>query len=130
VKLGLRKKISELFVKKRNILLFVPEVSRATMPYVFVRESVFKWLVAVQGLNHNEVRQISEKVQEQPEFCSDKDKRTEFSVPSWQVLNGLEVMGYKVISCGSYMTGDQRHDQREFVWTLFKNKEEWDGSSK
>lgn len=100
------------------------------MPYIFVRESVFKWLVAVQGLNHNEVRQISEKVQEQPEYCSDRDKRTEFSVPSWQVLNGLEAMGYKVISCGSYMTGDQRHDTREFVWTLYKTKDEWDGSTK
>ena len=97
------------------------------------------------------------------------------SVPSWQVLNGLEAMGYKVglktlslkkwrkkiyfkiqqgekclkrdiagkenlllsfsifyqvISCGSYMTGEQRHDCREFVWTLFKTKDEWDGSSK
>ena len=36
----------------------------------------------------------------------------------------------KVISCGSYMTGEQRHDCREFVWTLFKTKDEWDGSSK
>ena len=36
----------------------------------------------------------------------------------------------QVISCGSYMTGEQRHDCREFVWTLFKTKDEWDGSSK
>ena len=32
-----------------------------------------------------QVRVISERVQEQPEFISEKDKRTEFSVPSWQV---------------------------------------------
>ena len=47
-----------------------------------------------------------------------------------QVLNGLEVMGYKVVSCGPYMTGEQRHDQKEFVWTMYKNKEEWENSSK
>jgi len=100
------------------------------MPYVFVRESVCKWWVAVQGLSHNEVRSISEKVQEQPEYNSEKEKRVEFSVPSWMVLNGLEVMGYKVVSCGDYMTGDQRHDQKEFVWTMYKNKEEWENSTK
>ena len=94
------------------------------------RESVCKWWVAVQGLNHNEVRTISEKVQEQPEYNSEKEKRIEFSVPTWQVLNGLEVMGYKVVTCGDYMTGEQRHDQKEFVWTLYKNKEDWETSTK
>jgi len=28
------------------------------------------------------------------------------------------------------MTGEQRHDQKEFVWTLYKNKEEWETSTK
>ena len=48
----------------------------------------------------------------------------------FQVLNGLEVMGYKVVSCGDYMTGEKRHDQKEFVWTMYKNKEEWENSTK
>ena len=48
----------------------------------------------------------------------------------FQVLNGLEVMGYKVVCCGDYMTGEQRHDQKEFVWTMYKNKEEWESSTK
>ena len=39
----------------------------------------------MQGLNHNEVRNISEKVQEQPEYNNEKEKRVEFSVPSWMV---------------------------------------------
>jgi hypothetical protein len=39
-------------------------------------------------------------------------------------------MGYKVVSCGDYMTGEQRHDQKEFVWTMYKNKEEWENSTK
>jgi hypothetical protein len=32
-----------------------------------------------------QVRQLSEKVQEQPEYQSDKDKKAEFSIPSWMV---------------------------------------------
>ena len=84
----------------------------------------------MQRLNHNEVRTISEKVQEQPEYHSEREKRIEFSVPTWQVLNGLEVMGYKVVTSGEYMTGEQRHDQKEFVWTLYKNKEDWETSTK
>ena len=55
----------------------------------FCRESVCKWWVAVQGLNHNEVRSISEKVQEQPEYNSEKEKRVEFSVPSWMVSEDI-----------------------------------------
>ena len=97
---------------------------------IISRESVCKWWVAVQGLNHNEVRTISEKVGEQPEYNNDREKRVEWSVPTWTVLNGLEVMGYKVVTCGDYMTGEQRHDQKEFVWTLYKNKEEWENSTK
>ena len=44
--------------------------------------------------------------------------------------NEFSMSDLQVISCGSYMTGEQRHDCREFVWTLFKTKDEWDGSSK
>jgi hypothetical protein len=36
----------------------------------------------------------------------------------------------QVVSCGAYSTGDQRHDQRDFVWTLHKNKEDWENSTK
>ena len=112
---------------------------------LYPRESACKWWVAVQGLSHTEVRTMSEKVQEQPEFNSDKEKRVEFSVPTWmvkvniftfidlvfiKVLNGLEVMGYKVVSCGDYMTGEQRFDLREFVWTLHKAKEDWENHTK
>ena len=37
------------------------------MPYVFVRENAIKYWCTVQGLNHNEVRILAEKVQDQPE---------------------------------------------------------------
>jgi hypothetical protein len=64
------------------------------------RESVCKWWVAVQGLNHNEVRSISEKVQEQPEYNSEKEKRVEFSVPSWMV--SLDLFKYMKMKVSMY----------------------------
>jgi len=100
------------------------------MPYVFVRESVFKWWVAVQGLNHTELRLMGERLGEQPEQVSEKEKKAEFTAPSWQVLNSLEPLGYKVVSCGCYMTGEQRHDQKEFVWTLHKSRDDWESKIK
>ena len=98
------------------------------MPYVFVRESVCKWWVAVQGLNHNEVRTISEKVQEQPEYNNEKEKRVEFSVPTWQVLNGLEVMGYKVVTSGAFSGSSfgTSFSHKEFIWTLHRSSNDMD----
>ena len=34
---------------------------------------------------YTEVRTMAEKVQEQPELNSDKERRIEFSVPTWMV---------------------------------------------
>lgn len=100
------------------------------MPYVFVRENKIKWWVTVQGLNYNEVRLLAEKVSDQPESHDDKEKRVEFSVPTWQILNGLEMMGYRVVTSSAIITGYSRHDTREFVWTLHKTHDDWDKSSK
>ena len=66
------------------------------MPYVFVRENAIKYWCVVQGLSHNEMRVLAEKVQDQPEVHDDKQKRAEFSLPTWLILNALEVMGFKV----------------------------------
>jgi len=44
------------------------------------------------------------------------------------VLNGLEQLRYKVISSNQYVTGEDSFEQKEFVWTLHKPKEDW-GSS-
>ena len=100
------------------------------MPYVFVRENAIKYWCTVQGLNHNEVRILAEKVQDQPEHHDDRAKRVEFSLPTWLILNALEMMGFKVVSSGPYVTGVKKHDQREFVWTLHKTFDEWESSSK
>lgn len=106
------------------------EFVRLTMPYVFVRENAIKYWCTVQGLNHNEIRVLAEKVQDQPEVHDDKAKRAEFSLPTWLILNALEHMGFKVVSSGAHVTGMAKHDQREFVWTLHKMHEEWESSSK
>ena len=103
---------------------------QSRMPYVFVRENAIKYWCTVQGLSHNEMRVLAEKVQDQPEAHDDRNKKAEFSLPTWLVLNALEVMGFKVVTSGPYVTGHAKHDQREFVWTLHKTHDEWESSSK
>jgi len=106
-----------------------PASGGGRMPYVFVRENYFKWWVTVEGLSHLDVRHLAEKIGEQPEQQSEREKTCEFSIPTWMVLNGLEHLGYKVVTSGQYVTGSGRYDQREFVWTLHKSKEDWESSS-
>jgi len=100
------------------------------MPYIVVRENKSKWWNTVVGLNHHEVRLLSEKLSDQPESHSDKEKEVVFSVPTWQILNALERLGYKVVTSSGVVTGHGKHDNREFVWTLHKAKEDWEASSK
>ena len=66
------------------------------------------------------MRLLSEKLSDQPESHSDKEKMAEFSVPTWMVLNGLERMGYRVVTSSSMITGYGKHDTRDFIWTLHK----------
>ena len=47
-----------------------------------------------------------------------------------KVLNGLEKMGYRVVSCSSIITGYAKFDTKDVIWTLHKTKEEWEASSK
>lgn len=103
--------------------------SPGRMPYVFVRENYFKWWVKVEGLNHAELRHLTEKIGEQPEKQNELEKTAEFSIPTWMVLNGLEHLGYKVVTSDQYVTGQGSFDQKEFVWTLHKSREEWETSS-
>ena len=62
----------------------------------FLRESYYKWLVRVEGLTYSELRHLSERLGEQGERLGDLDM-TEFSLPSWMVLNALESLGYSVL---------------------------------
>jgi len=99
------------------------------MPYVCVRENAVKWWVSVNGLNHHEMRLLAEKVSDQPETLDTSDKLVEFSLPSWQILNALERLGYRVVTSSSIVTGFGKHDTKDFVWTMHKAKEDWESSS-
>jgi hypothetical protein len=82
------------------------------MPYVVVRENKSKWWNTVVGLNHHEVRLLAEKLSDQPESQNDKEKEVVFSVPTWQILNALERLGYKVVTSSGVVTGHGKHDNR------------------
>jgi len=98
--------------------------------YVLVRENAIKWWTTVQGLSQYEIRLLTEKVSDQPESGGGLERTVEFSSPTWQVLNGLEKMGYRVVSCSNIITGHAKFDTRDMVWTLHKAKEDWETSSK
>ena len=44
-----------------------------------------KWWIKVEGITHVDVRQLSEKIGEQPEQQSETEQSAEFSIPSWVV---------------------------------------------
>ena len=45
----------------------------------------------MEGLAHGEVRNLSEKIGEQPENQSETEKNAEYSVPSWMVRFGCNL---------------------------------------
>ena len=47
-----------------------------------------------------------------------------------KVLNGLDKMGYRVVSSSNLITGYAKFDTRDMVWTLHKARDEWEASSK
>jgi len=108
----------------------IPLSSHNAPGYIIVRENAIKWWTTVQGLSPYEIRLLTEKVSDQPECSLDKERIVEFSSPTWQVLNGLEKMGYRVVSCSSIITGYAKFDTRDVIWTLHKTKEDWEASSK
>merc|ERR1711892_349079 len=99
------------------------------MAYITVKENAVKWWITVQGLNHREVRLLTEKVSDQPESHDVEEKTVEYSIPSWQVLNGLEQMGYRVVTSSCLVTGYTKHDTRDFIWTMHKDRAGWEAAS-
>ena len=51
----------------------------------------------VDGLPLNEFRVLAEKATSSPEYRDEKNRRVEFVIPTFNVLNALEQMGYKVM---------------------------------
>ena len=62
-----------------------------------------KWWIKVEGITHADVRQLSEKIGEQPEQQSDTEKSAEFSIPSWMVSKVflLPILSISYIFIGS-----------------------------
>ena len=99
-------------------LLNFPERTRKTLSF-FLSSSC-----TVDGLPLNEFRVLGEKSTSAPEWRDEKNRRVEFATPTFNVLNALEQMGYKVVTSGAFVTGHNKFDQREFVWTLHRNTSE------
>lgn len=78
----------------------------------------------VDGLPLNEFRVLAEKSATAPEYRDEKNRRVEFATPTFNVLNALEQMGYRVVTSGAFVTGHNKFDQREFVWTLHRSTSE------
>ena len=84
----------------------------------------FNCSCTVDGLPLNEFRVLSEKAAATPEYRDEKNRRVEFATPTFNVLNALEQMGYRVVTSGAFVTGHNKFDQREFVWTLHRSTSE------
>lgn len=94
------------------------------MPYVLVRESYVQGSCTVDGLPLNEFRVLAEKATSSPEYRDEKNRRVEFVIPTFNVLNALEQMGYKVVSSGAFVTGHNKFSNREFIWTMHRSTSE------
>ena len=60
-------------------------------------QSHISFSCTVDGLPLNEFRVLAEKSTTTPEYRDEKSRRVEFAVPTFNVLNALEQMGYKVM---------------------------------
>ena len=57
---------------------------------------LFYFSCTVDGLPLNEFRVLSEKAAATPEYRDEKNRRVEFATPTFNVLNALEQMGYRL----------------------------------
>jgi len=90
------------------------------MPYVIVRESYINNSCLVDGLPLNEVRLITEKSCSPSQYRDERSWRLEFSTESYNILNALEQIGYKVITSSSFVTGHKKFDTKDYIWTLYR----------
>ena len=81
------------------------------MPYLLVRDTDSGSLV--DGLPYKEVRVVALKTGSEVEVRDEKNRRVEFSTDPGSLLNALESMGYRVVTCSNFGPSD-------FIWTLWK----------
>lgn len=78
----------------------------------------------MDGLPLNEFRVLSEKSGTVPEYRDEKNRRVEYNCAAFNLLNALEQMGYRVVTSGAFVTGHNKFDQREYIWTLHRSTSE------
>ena len=81
------------------------------MPYLLVRDSDSGSLV--DGLPHHEIRDVAMKTSSEADIRDEKNRRVEFGTDTLNIINALEMMGYKVVTSAHF-------GPSEFIWTLFK----------
>merc|ERR1739848_460261 len=99
---------------------------------VRVRPPPGEWLSLHRPAQQSSTNQSSQPHADQMRFESSNGVRdwSDVNHNDHKVLNGLERMGYRVVSSSCMITGYGRHDTRDFIWTMHKAKEEWEASSK
>ena len=90
------------------------------MPYLIVRESYINNSCVVDGLPLNEVRLITEKSSSPSNWKDERNWRVEFPTEAHNLLNALELIGYKVVTSSSFVTGSKKFDTKDFIWTLYR----------
>ena len=113
-------KWKHFFLPTRKVLLAASQFQDHISNIIFA--SYFS--CTVDGLPLNEFRVLAEKSATAPEYRDEKNRRVEFATPTFNVLNALEQMGYRVVTSGAFVTGHNKFDQREFVWTLHRSTSE------
>ena len=106
----------EINVKKFSALVqsffqLASNQAHKNMPYVLVRDSDSGTLV--EGLPWEEIRNLSLRIGVDVEIRDEKNRRLEVDTDTLSVINALDIMGYKVVTSGSFGASD-------FIWTLFK----------
>ena len=79
------------------------------MPYLIVRDTDSGSLV--DGLPCKEIRIIAFKTGSEADVRDEKNRRVEFSTDPGSLLNALETIGYRVVTCANFGSSD-------FIWTL------------
>ena len=127
---------SEIYHRNYVTYFWYLKISRLTQIinifWVFVTNFIFFYFsCTVDGLPLNEFRVLAEKATSSPEYRDEKNRRVEFAVPTFNVLNALEQMGYKVIH--HYLLkkqhGNWLHDRYcmifrlclRFIFSMFTN---------
>ena len=90
------------------------------MPYLLLRESHINSNCIVEGLPLNEIELISKKFSANMVQKEERNRRVELATPAFALLNALDQMGYKVVTSSSFVTGPNKFDTKDFIWTLYR----------